>query len=154
MNDSAVNIAFLQHGLATIKYRAESVFQDAPENYGTFDLGKDTRSPNQILSHICDVLTFVVRKLDPQNTHHPSPKIDSWNSQIRHFLRTLEEADRAIASNTSLTTDTAHRLLQGPMADVLTHVGQLAMLRRCAGTPIEGQNFFKADIKPINPEDL
>jgi hypothetical protein len=38
------------------------------------------------------------------------------------------------------------RLFQGPVADALTHVGQLAMLRRLAGCPIKGENYFRAEI--------
>jgi len=143
MNESPPLIAFLQHGLATIKYRAEGVFRDAPESHGTFDLGKDTRTPNQILAHVCDVLTFVVRNLDPQKTHYAMPKTDSWDTHVRRFIRTLDETDRAIALNQAITTDTTYRLLQGPIADFLTHIGQLAMLRRCAGAPLKGEFFFK-----------
>jgi hypothetical protein len=40
----------------------------------------------------------------------------------------------------------AQRLFQGPLADALTHVGQLAMLRRLAGSPVRGEDFFVADI--------
>jgi hypothetical protein len=32
------------------------------------------------------------------------------------------------------------------MADALTHVGQLAMLRRLAGVPIAGENYSVAKI--------
>jgi hypothetical protein len=39
-------------------------------------------------------------------------------------------------------------LIQGPIADALTHVGQIAMLRRLAGCPIPGENYFAADIAP------
>ena len=38
------------------------------------------------------------------------------------------------------------KLFQGPIADALTHVGQLAMLRRMAGAPVRGENYFRADI--------
>jgi hypothetical protein len=38
------------------------------------------------------------------------------------------------------------RLLQGPVADALTHVGQLAMLRHMFGSPIRGENYYRADI--------
>jgi hypothetical protein len=38
------------------------------------------------------------------------------------------------------------KLLQGPVADTFTHVSQLAMLRRIAGVPIIGENYFVADV--------
>ena len=36
--------------------------------------------------------------------------------------------------------------MQGPVADALTHVGQLAMMRRLSGSPIRGENFIEAAI--------
>ncbi len=38
------------------------------------------------------------------------------------------------------------RLFQGPIADALTHVGQIAFLRRLAGFPVRGENYARADI--------
>jgi len=38
------------------------------------------------------------------------------------------------------------KLFQGPVADALTHVGQIAVLRRLAGSPVKGENYFVADI--------
>src|SRR2546426_11302508 len=35
--------------------------------------------------------------------------------------------------------------LQGPIADALTHIGQIAM-RRLAGAPIKGESYFAAEI--------
>ena len=45
----------------------------------------------------------------------------------------------------------AERLLQGPFADAMTHAGQLALLRRLAGTPVAPEDFSTAE---INPERL
>ena len=38
------------------------------------------------------------------------------------------------------------QLFQGPIADALTHTGQLTMLRRIGGSPIKGENYAQADI--------
>jgi hypothetical protein len=38
------------------------------------------------------------------------------------------------------------RLIQGPVTDAFTHVGQLAMLRRLSGSPIRGENLYVAEI--------
>ena len=40
----------------------------------------------------------------------------------------------------------AEKLFQGTIADALTHLGQLAMLRRMAGGPVKGENYFVADV--------
>ena len=37
-------------------------------------------------------------------------------------------------------------MFQGPIADALTHIGQIGMMRRMAGAPVRGENYFKADI--------
>ena len=42
------------------------------------------------------------------------------------------------------------QLLQGPLADAMTHVGQLAMLRRLAGDPVPSENFIHAQVTPAN----
>jgi hypothetical protein len=38
------------------------------------------------------------------------------------------------------------KLIQGPLADALTHVGQLAMLRGMAGVPVRPESYPRAEI--------
>ena len=37
-------------------------------------------------------------------------------------------------------------IFQGPIADALTHIGQINYLRRLAGDAVRGENYFKAEI--------
>jgi hypothetical protein len=43
---------------------------------------------------------------------------------------------------------TEEQLLQGPLADAMTHIGQLAILRRLASSPIPKESFDEAVIRP------
>jgi hypothetical protein len=64
---------------------------------------------------------------------------------VARFFAGLERLDRRLADDEPLGYP-PERLFQGPVADALTHVGQIAMLRRMAGSPVRAENYFKADI--------
>src|SRR5204863_5797814 len=68
-----------------------------------------------------------------------------WDSEVVRFFDTLLRFDNHLASDAPLACP-VEQLFQGPIADALTHIGQLAMLRRLAGAPIRGENYFKAEI--------
>lgn len=42
---------------------------------------------------------------------------------------------------------TLEELLHGPLSDVMTHAGQLALLRRLAGSPLPPERFIEATIR-------
>ncbi len=69
----------------------------------------------------------------------------AWEREVARFFDTLARFDAYLASDAPLMAP-PEKLLQGAIADALTHVGQLAMLRRMAGEPIRGENYAKADI--------
>lgn len=151
MTPNETGIPMLRHMLATIHYRAESTFKNAHRDFDTFDLGYDVRTPLDILTHMADVLSYAHKVLN--GTALAGEISVDWQSQQNRFHSLLNEIDRTLADQQSLQADTANRLLQGPLADLLTHIGQLAMLRRCAGSPVPGQNFFAADVQPISKEN-
>ena len=64
---------------------------------------------------------------------------------MSRFFSSLKEFDTYLASNATLEAP-AEQLFQAPVADALTHIGQIALLRRLAGAPIRAENYFKADI--------
>jgi hypothetical protein len=65
---------------------------------------------------------------------------------MARFFAALEAFDRRLASDRALAV-APEKLFQGPIADALTHVGQIAMLRRMAGCPVRGENYFVAPIE-------
>jgi hypothetical protein len=69
----------------------------------------------------------------------------AWDAEVERFFGAVKKFDDYLASDEPLRTS-PEGLFQGPVADALNHVGQIAMLRRLAGCPIKGENYFKADI--------
>jgi hypothetical protein len=69
-----------------------------------------------------------------------------WDREVERFFVSLAAFDAYLASDEPLHVP-AEKLFQAPVADALTHTGQLAMLRRLAGCPMPGQNYFVAAIE-------
>ena len=134
----------LRHGLATIAYRGAKVLRDAPKDFGMLKVGETTRSPAEILAHIGDLLDWAAELVRGNRVWHDSaPGV--WEDDVARFFAGLARLDEYFASNAAIGSS-AEQLLQGPIADSLTHIGQLAMLRRLAGSPVKGESYFKADI--------
>jgi hypothetical protein len=134
--------ALLRHTLATVAYRATRALEAAPEEFGGFN-GAGHR-PVEILAHMGDLfdwaLTMAAGHPRWQNSQ-PLP----WAGEQQRFYAALEAFDAYLASPEEIQAP-IERLMQGPVADALTHVGQLAMLRRMAGNPTRGENFYVAAI--------
>jgi len=132
----------LRHLLATLAYRGGKCLRDAPEGFALFDAcGK---APVAILAHLGDLLGWslsLARGGGQWQNHAPL----SWEEETARFHAGLEALDRFLASEAPLQAEW-QRLLAGPLADALTHVGQLAMLRRLAGAPLAPENYFKAGV--------
>ena len=75
------------------------------------------------------------------NDSRPLP----WDEEVGRFYAALEAFDDRLASDEPLIAS-PERLFQGPVADALWHLGQLALLRRVAESPIRGENYFRAEI--------
>jgi hypothetical protein len=139
----------LRHTLATLAYRAAGSLREAPEGFANFSLsstlpGAAVRTPVQVLTHMCDLLDWSLAVASGAPVAH-DPATLEWPLQVRRFFSALERFDAFLASTAELGATPA-RLFQGPIADALTHVGQLALLRRAFGAPIGGESFFAADI--------
>ena len=134
----------LRHSLATIAYRAGKVIRGAPEGYADFSAGKDCRTPVQILAHIGDLFDWALAMASGKPAWHDSEPLP-WPEEVLRFFDTLQRFDDLLASSEKLHAS-LDKLFQGPVADALSHVSQLAFLRRLAGIPIRGENYYKADI--------
>lgn len=132
----------LRHTVATLAYRGGKVVRDAPESFASYDGG--TRTPAQVLAHIGDLLDWALSMADGSRKWHDSQPLP-WSEECARFFAALEAFDAYLAGDRPLNAP-AEKLFQGPIADALTHVGQLAMLRRMSGAPIRGENYFVADI--------
>ncbi|NNF00598.1 MAG: hypothetical protein HKN25_16385 [Pyrinomonadaceae bacterium] len=143
MNDPKREI--LRHIIATVAYRAKKPLTDAPVGFGEFKIGDKTKSPVEILSHMCDLFEWSLSQAKGTEFSRGSNLL-TWDQEIERFYRALSDFDEFIAGKESLHAP-LENLIQGPVADSLTHVGQIAMMRRLANSPIRGENFFKADIR-------
>ena len=134
----------LRHTVATLAYRGAKAVRRVSESFGDFHVGESVRTPLRILAHIGDLLEWALALAQGGPLWRDS-KGDSWHAEIARFHTCLEGLDRHLASDAELAV-TVERLFQGPIADALTHVGQITMLRRLSEAPIRGENYFLAEI--------
>ena len=134
----------LRHAVATVAYRGGKTLRGAPEAFATFRVREGSRTPIETLSHMGDLFDWALSMARGTPKWHDSSPL-SWDAECQRFFRTLEAFDDYLASSEPLGT-TVERLFQGPVADALTHTGQITMLRRMAGAPVRGENYAKADI--------
>lgn len=135
----------LRHTLATLAYRAGKVLRDAPEGFAAFRVGESTRTPAEILAHLGDLLGWALAMADDAPHRKAEPPLP-WDREVARFFAALERLDQRFAESDPLAMS-PERLFQGPIADALTHVGQLAMLRRLAGVPLARESYAKAEIE-------
>src|SRR5258705_7474251 len=133
-----------RHTLATLAYRGGKTLRDTNADFATFRASERTRTPLEILAHIGDLLQWalsIARGAEEWKGAEPQ----TWEQQVERFFASLQEFDQFLASAEPLACS-PQQLFQAPIADALTHVGQLAMLRGLAGNPIRGESYFVADI--------
>ena len=136
----------LRHTVATLAYRAGKALRDAPRDFPALSVRPGSRTPAQILAHMGDLFEWALSMAQgAQKWKDSTPQ--SWDADCDRFFRALESFDDYLASDATLGTS-VERLFQGPIADALTHTGQLTMLRRIAGTPIRSENYARAEIAP------
>jgi hypothetical protein len=135
----------LRHTVATLAYRGGKAVREAPESFADFHASETTRTPAAILAHICDLLDWALSMAKGAETWHDSDPLP-WAQDVERFHASLARFDEYLASSEDLACS-CERLFQGAIADSLTHVGQLTMLRRIAGAPMRSENYSKADIQ-------
>ena len=150
MSASAQSVAtdqkreLLRHALATLAYRGGKALRGAPADFAEFRVAEGSRTPAQILAHIGDLLDWALSIAKSNQEWHDSTPLPLHEEEHRFFVA-LQALEDYLASDLPLGT-TPESLFQGPIADALTHVGQIAMLRRIAGHAMKGENYLKAEI--------
>ena len=145
-SDSDLKRELLRHALATLAYRGGKAMHNAPANFADYRCGETSRMPGQILAHIGDLLDWGRSIARGKQTWRDSG-VQNWNQDVERFFSGLKAFDDFLASDHPLEA-TPDKLFQGPIADALTHVGQIAMLRRMAGAPVKGESHFAAEAVP------
>jgi hypothetical protein len=134
----------LRHLVATVAYRGGLAVTDAPESFAAFRAYETTRTPGEILAHIGDLLEGSLHLVKGNLVYLKSAPLP-WDGEVARFFSAVKEFDVYLASEPALACP-VEKLVQGPVGDALTHVGQLVMLRRMAGSPIQSSGYFTAEI--------
>lgn len=140
--------AMLRHFLAALAYRTQKALRDAPEGFGDFKAGLMVRTPHELVRHMDSVLGYA-RTYLIGGSYRPRVHAD-FKDAIADFHRVVEDLARHLEEGTELRGITPEVMLQGPFSDAMTHAGQLAMLRRLAGSPVAPENFIFAEISAEN----
>jgi len=133
----------LSHFLAVLAYRTQKAMRDAPADFLDFEAGNGVRTPRALLDHMSRLMTYAASRITGGAIRLASEDpLEQFHEGLNLVGAALQSAD--------LEPDTSRRLLQGPLADAMTHVGQLAMLRRLAESPVAKESFYEADIRADN----
>jgi hypothetical protein len=137
--------ALLRHMLATIAYRGGKAIRGVPEGFATFRAEGSLNTPVLLLAHIGDLIEWAHRWCQGEERSYKISEPLEWSGEVQRFYGLLESFDQYLASGGSLQAG-LEALFQAPIADALTHIGQLALLRRMAGDPVPGEAYHLAEI--------
>ena len=138
----------LQHFLASLAYRTQKALRDAPAGFGDLRVAPTARTPHELLAHMTHVIGFA--RTTMHGGSFSAPRLARLGDEIARFHDTLAALHADLGNPSLAATMTDERLLQGPLADAMTHAGQLAMLRRLAGSPVPSEDFSEAAIDSAN----
>jgi hypothetical protein len=138
--------AVLRHLVATLAYRAAKVLRDVPPGFNDRSFGPTTRRPARIVAHLADLMAWAVT-IARGDYVWKAEGADDWDVEVARFFAGLAALDRELAADGPFA-GSIEKLIQGPLADALTHVGQLAMLRGMAGSPVRPESYARAEIVP------
>jgi len=134
----------LRHAVATLAYRGAKVLRGAPPEFSAFRAARGSRSAGEILAHVGDLLDWALSQArGKQRWRNSKPR--GWREDGERFFAALEAFDDYLA--TGELHAPPEKIFQGAVADALTHVGQIAMLRRLAGAKVRGENYYRAKIE-------
>jgi hypothetical protein len=134
----------LRHTLATLAYRADKVLRDTPAGFPAFAVSPSSRTALAIVAHLGDLMEWGERMTTDAVTWQPVPQRE-WTAACDRFFAAVARLDAALAS-TPIDERRSEMLFQGPIADALTHVGQLAMMRGVVGAPVRPESYARAQI--------
>jgi hypothetical protein len=136
----------VRHLTATLANRAAKVLRDAPADFANASFGSTTRHPVQIVAHLADLMAWGLTIAQGDFVWKPEGS-DDWSREVERFFSGLESLDRELATEGPFA-GSLDKLISGPLADALTHVGQLAMLRGMHGAPVRPESYARAEIVP------
>ena len=135
----------LRHTVAALAYRTAKTVRGAPDEFAGFQAGGRGRSAVEILAHMGDLFDWALSMAKGEERWTTAKPL-AWEAEVARLFAALSTFDAYLESDAVLHAP-AERLFQGPVADALTHAGQIALMRRMAGSPVTGENYFAAEIK-------
>lgn len=142
-----MNTEMLRHYIATLSYRLTQAIKDVPSKFPSLEIGKGVRKPIEILNHITFLMGYTIHSFQEMNLDE-FRQLKSWEQEVQSFYETIALLDTILSEKKTPKLRTEEQLLQGPLSDAMTHVGQLTLLRRLAGSPVSYENFMQAKIRP------
>jgi hypothetical protein len=142
--DAPSSDLWLRHTVATLAYRAEKALRDAPPGFSEFRPSSQSRTALALVAHLGDLMEWGERMARGEMRWQPAPQT-SWDAAVDRFFDGLTALDRALVA-TPRETLRQDVIFQGPVADALTHVGQLAMMRGMIGAAVRPESYARAHI--------
>ena len=134
----------MRHAIAVIAYRGGKPLRGAPDSFADFSLGEGGNTPLRLVNHLAGLMEWARTHLEGEPRFPGNPP-STWAAEVERFYAALRALDEYLASDRPIACD-LKRLLAGPIADSISHIGQLMMLRRLAGCAVYGENYFVAEI--------
>jgi hypothetical protein len=138
----------LQHFLAALAYRTQKALRDAPDGFADFRAAPTARTPYELLWHMSGLIGYARTML--HGGEFEPPRLPTLAGEIQRFHDLLRDLRDDFANPALTARIRDEQFLQGPLADAMTHAGQLALLRRLYGAPVASENFIFATIAPDN----
>jgi hypothetical protein len=135
-----------RHLVATLAFRAKIAILDAPVEFAHFKINETIRTPGETLAHMGDLLQGSLYLMKGEFVRLNSAPLP-WEDEVKRFFSAVKEFDSYLVSDAPLAQP-IEKIIQGPISDALTHVGQIVMLRRIAGAPIRVESYFTVEIIP------
>lgn len=138
----------LRHLLGTLVYRTQKALRGAPHDFAQFSPGNGVRTPQEIVCHMTSVLGYARAQFIGGG--YSIGLCGSMDEEVVRFHEMLAGLAEILEGGAEPSGTTTLRLVQGPFSDAMTHVGQLALLRRLFRHPVEPENFMMARIDASN----
>ena len=138
----------LTHFLAALAYRTQKALRDAPPEFAEFRVAPMVRTPHELIRHMDGVLGSARSYFTGEA--YSVPYFPEFANAVAHFHETLADLAHHLETGTELREITLERVLQGPCCDAMSHAGQIAMLRRLAGSAVPPENFIFAAVSAEN----
>ena len=134
----------LRHTVATVAYRAAKAFRNAPPEFGGFKANAHTRTPTEIVSHMGDLYHWAL-SIAEGNEEWRDSNVADWQAAVDRFFTSLKRFDDYLAAGHAIASPPG-KIFQGAIADSLTHIGQINMLRGMFGSPVKGESYYRSEI--------